>query len=102
MQAVQVKAGHRFGTLGVNQLVRFGSHFAKVDGQLIALICSLEQDSPAQTLFLKGENVTFTDGPFAGIEAVYQTTDTENRSMILLNILSKQVAMRIDTASLRK
>ena len=89
-------------TLGANQLVRFGGHPAKVDGQLIALIRSREQDSPAEPLFSEGENVTVTDGPFAGLEAIYQNTDAESRSMILLNILSKPAAMRIDTASLRK
>ena len=49
-----------------------------------------------------GDNVTIADGPFAGLEAIYQNTDAESRSMILLNILSKPVAMRIDSASLRK
>lgn len=89
-------------TLGVNQLVRFGGQPAKVDGQLIDLIRSRAQGTQAQPLFATGENVTVADGPFAGLEAVYQTTDAESRSMILLNILSKPVAMRIDTASLRK
>ena len=42
------------------------------------------------------------DGPFVGIEAIYQTPDAESRSLILLSILSKSVPMRIDTASLRK
>jgi hypothetical protein len=32
----------------------------------------------------------------------YQTTDAESRSMILLEMLSKPVRMRIGTASLRK
>jgi len=89
-------------TLGVNQLVRFGGQPAKVDGQLIDLIRSREQGIHAQALFSAGDNVTVADGPFAGLEAIYQNTDAESRSMILLNILSKPVAMRIDTASLRK
>jgi transcriptional antiterminator RfaH len=89
-------------TLGVNQLVRFGGQPAKVDGQLIDLIRSREQGAQAQPLFLAGDNVTVADGPYAGLEAIYQNTDAESRSMILLNILSKPVAMRIDTASLRK
>jgi transcriptional antiterminator RfaH len=38
----------------------------------------------------------------AGIEAIYQTADAERRSMILLEILSKPVAMQIDPARLRK
>ena len=89
-------------TLGVNQLVRFGGQPAKVDGQLIDLIRSREQATQAQPLFSAGDNVTVADGPFAGLEAIYQNTDAESRSMILLNILSKPVTMRIDTASLRK
>ena len=89
-------------TLGVNQLVRFGGQPAKVDGQLIDLIRSREQGPHVQPLFSAGDNVTVADGPFAGLEAIYQNTDAESRSMILLNILSKPVAMRIDTASLRK
>ena len=89
-------------TLGVNQLVRFGGQPAKVDGLLIDLIRSREQGSHTQPIFSAGDNVTVADGPFAGLEAIYQNTDAESRSMILLNILSKPVAMRIDSASLRK
>jgi len=89
-------------TLGVNQLVRFGGQPAKVDGQLIDMIRSREQGTLAQPLFSAGDNITVADGPFAGLDAIYQNTDAESRSMILLNILSKPVAMRIDTASLRK
>ena len=89
-------------TLGVNQLVRFGGQPAKVDGQLIDLIRSREQGTHEQALFSAGDNVTVADGPFAGLEAIYQNTDAESRSMILLNILSKPVTMHIDTASLRR
>jgi|GEM_PF-90865 len=89
-------------TLGVNQLVRFGGQPAKVEGQLINSIRSREQGTQAQALFSAGDNVTVADGPFAGLEAIYQNTDAESRSMILLNILSKPVSMRIDTASLRR
>jgi transcriptional antiterminator RfaH len=89
-------------TLGVTQLVKFGGTPAKVDAQLIDLIRAREQSSPAQPIFTAGEYVVVADGPFAGLDAIYQTTDAESRSLILLNILSKPVSMRIDTASLRK
>ena len=49
-----------------------------------------------------GPMSTCADGPFAGIEAIFKTADAESRSMILLEMLSKPVAMRIETASLRK
>ena len=89
-------------TLGVNKMVTFGGHPAKVDGQLIDHIRFRETSHSAQPMFAPGEHVVVADGPFAGLEAIYQTTDAERRSMILLEMLSKPVSMRIDTTSLRK
>ena len=89
-------------TLGVSQLVRFGGQPAVVDSILIELLRSREQVGQPERLFKAGERVVVADGPFVGIEAIYQTANAESRSMILLDMLSKPVAMRIETASLRK
>ena len=89
-------------TLGVSKLVYFGAQPAKVDEQLIALLQSREQALPAETIFHPGDAVVVTSGPFAGIEAVYQTSDPERRSMILLEILSKPVTLQIETGQLRR
>ena len=89
-------------TLGVSQLVRFGGQPAVVDSRLIELLRSREQVGQPERLFKAGERVVVADGPFVGIEAIYQTASAESRSMILLDMLSKPVAMRIETASLRK
>jgi transcriptional antiterminator RfaH len=89
-------------TLGVTEMVRFGGHPAKVDAQLIELIRSREQSHLVQPKFAKGEQVVVAEGPFAGLEAIYQATEAESRSLILLEILSKPVPMHIDIASLRK
>ena len=43
-----------------------------------------------------------TEVPFAGIEGIYQMADGERRVMVLIEILSKPVAVRIAPASLRK
>jgi transcriptional antiterminator RfaH len=53
-------------------------------------------------MFHSGDSVVIADGPFAGIEAIYQTADAEHRAFILLEILAKPVSMRIDTTLLRK
>lgn len=89
-------------TLGVSQLVHFGGRLAKVEDQLIDLLRSREQVLPVNPLFRNGEAVVITDGPFAGLEAIYQTVDAERRSMILLEILNRPVLMRIDAANLRE
>ncbi|MDQ5927495.1 MAG: transcriptional antiterminator RfaH [Pseudomonadota bacterium] len=89
-------------TLGVSQLVRFGSQYAKVDDALVAMLRQREQVEPIEPLFTPGDTVVVTHGPFAGLEAVYQMTDAQQRAMVLLHILSQPVPVKIDTASLRK
>jgi len=89
-------------TLGVSQLVHFGARAAKVDDALVELLRQREQAMPLDTMFHSGDSVVVTDGPFAGVEAIYQTADADRRAFILLEILSKPVSMQIDTGRLRR
>ena len=91
-------------TVGVSELVCFGSRPARVDDALIATLREREaarQASPT-TLFASGDSVRITEGAFSGLEAIYQMNDAEGRAMVLLDLLSKPVAMTIDAASLCK
>lgn len=91
-------------TRGVNRLVSFGNEPAKIDDRLIDLLQQQEtafQARPEQ-LFKPGEKVQITEGAFAGIEGIYQMAEGERRVMVLIELLSKPVAMRISPASLRK
>jgi transcriptional antiterminator RfaH len=90
-------------TLGVSRLVTFGQIPAKIDDELIAAMLSKSEGSEVVLRhFEPGEQVVVTDGPFVGLEAIYQMADGEGRVMVLLNILSKQVKMTVSPASLRK
>lgn len=91
-------------TVGVSELVCFGSRPARVDDALIATLREREiaQQGTPTTLFAHGDSVRITEGAFAGLEAIYQMNDAEGRAMVLLDLLSKPVAMTIDAASLRK
>lgn len=89
-------------TLGVSQLVHFGARAAKVDDTLVDLLRQRERAMPTEAMFKSGDSVVIADGPFAGIEAIYQTTEAERRAFILLEILAKPVSMHIDAARLRK
>ena len=89
-------------TLGVSQLVHFGARAAKVDDTLVDLLRQRERVLPTEAMFHSGDSVLIADGPFAGIEAIYQTTDAERRAFILLEILAKPVSMHIDAGRLRK
>lgn len=89
-------------TLGVSQLVHFGARAAKVDDSLVDLLRQRERALPTEPMFHNGDSVVIADGPFAGIEAIYQTADAERRAFILLEILAKPVSMHIDAGRLRK
>jgi transcriptional antiterminator RfaH len=90
-------------TLGVSRLVTFGQIPAKIDDELIA---AMRSQSEAFEVVLRhfepGEHVVVTDGPFVGVQAIYQIADGEGRVMLLLNILSKQVKMTVAPTSIRK
>lgn len=91
-------------TKGVNRLVSFGMEPAKVDDGLIDQIKLYEarlQGEP-ERLFNAGERVQLIEGPFAGIEGVYQMTDGEQRVMVLIELLSKAVTVQVSPAGLRK
>lgn len=89
-------------TQGVSQLVHFGGSAAKVDDNLVGLLRQRERALPTEAMFHRGDSVVIADGPFAGVEAIYQTADAERRAFILLEILAKPVSMHIDAGRLRK
>ena len=91
-------------TKGVSRLVTFGQEPAKVSDELINLLrfqeTSAHQD--AAKLFTPGERVLLTEGPFAGIEGIYQIADGERRVMVLIELLSKPVRIPVSPVGLRK
>ena len=91
-------------TIGVSELVCFGNKAAKVDEALIDMLREREawQGEQPKSLFNKGENVVITKGAFVGLQAIYQMNDSEGRAMVLLDLLSKPVAMKVNADGLRK
>lgn len=75
-------------TVGVSQLVRFGSRFAHVSQDLIAWVQEQTKVTKVDEKFKEGDLVTVTQGPFKGIEAIFKTYDGEKRAVLLLNILA--------------
>lgn len=91
-------------TLGVNRIVSFGSEPARINDNLINLLKLQEttlHDEPKR-LFSPGDRVQLTAGAFAGIEGIYQMADGEQRVMVLIELLSKPVAIPAYPATLRK
>ena len=91
-------------TKGVSRLVSFGVEPAKVADSLVEALRAQEASVQAEPerLFKQGEHVRLTEAPFAGIEGIYQMADGERRVMVLIELLSKQVQVRVAPANLRK
>ena len=90
-------------TTGVSRLVSFGQVPAKIDDLLVDTIRALVlREGVQQRHFEPGEVLRINDGPFAGLEAVYQMPDGEARVMVLINILSKKVSLSLEPPSLSK
>ena len=89
-------------TIGVSNLVQFGQRTAKVSEALIEALRTRELSIPARELFQAGDAVTITTGPFAGLDAIYQTSNAERRAVILIELLSKTIGLQINNASLIK
>ena len=87
-------------TLGVWTLVQFGGNPAKVAHELIDWLRQREHNFDPLHLFNPGDTVSITEGPFKGLEALYQGVDGEHRALILLEILSKPVRMTVDAGAL--
>jgi transcriptional antiterminator RfaH len=91
-------------TWGVSGLVSFGSEPAKINSCLIDLLRKQEHvlSKYPQRLFSAGETLLVAEGAFAGLQAVYQMPNGENRAMVLIELMGKYTKMQISPASLRK
>lgn len=76
-------------TLGVQQLVRFGTEFAQASESLVSDIRAMEallRRDPEPLPFKAGDEVEIIEGPFAGITAkVFACAD--NRVLLLFQLL---------------
>lgn len=95
-------------TLGVTGLVRFGNALIPVPDNIIEFLKQTESPTTGlhdanKPLFQKGDKVEIMDGPFAGIEGIFQMQKGEDRVMILIELLGRQnkVAVELDIVSKR-
>ena len=49
-----------------------------------------------------GDSVVITEGAFEGLQAIFSEPDGEARSMLLLNLLNKQIKQSVKNTDFRK
>jgi len=84
-------------TTGVTSLVRFGLHPAKAPTGLIDTLRAMEAQhaQSAACPLVPGDLVSLREGPFAGLQAVYQCQDSNARIILLLNVMSRPVRIQV-------
>ncbi|MFG1175745.1 transcription/translation regulatory transformer protein RfaH [Erwiniaceae bacterium CAU 1747] len=90
-------------TRGVSHFVRFGNQPAIVPEKVIHAL----QNEPVLAsvddgLAQPGDKVVITEGAFEGLQAIYTEPDGEARSILLLNLLNKQVIRSVSNSQFEK
>ena len=89
-------------TTGVTSLVRFGLQPAKAPIGLIDTLRAMQEEhaqSAARPLEA-GDLVSLRDGPFAGLQAVYQCQDSSARITLLLEVMSRPVRVQVGSRAM--
>ena len=91
-------------TKGVLNFVRFGINFAKIPDKVIDLITQNEKNTANKIKninnFKKGDKVQINDGVFKSCIAIFQSIKSDERVLILLNLLGQEQTININKKSL--
>ena len=87
-------------TRGVTHLVKFGGVPARLPSGWIDVF--QHQTTAPRKLFESGQRVVVTQGPFSGLEGIYQMPDGESRAIVLLELLSKPCKGAFPVEALRR
>ena len=87
-------------TRGIRHIVRFGGLWCEVPKVMIYNMMCHEDSDELRARMSKlpkcGDKVRIKSGPFSGLEAIYLEPDGETRSILLLDMLQKQVPHTLD------
>lgn len=91
-------------TKGVNGFVRFGPEAARVPEQLIIALKAQENTLGERAIdldrFHQGDKVHIKEGPFAGLQAIFEKYEGAERVIVLLEILHKQTRLPLSPVQL--
>jgi transcriptional antiterminator RfaH len=85
-------------TLGVIQLVRFGTVPARVPNDWVEAMRL--QPAIHEKLFNAGDKLLIGNGMLKGLDAIYVQPDGETRAMVLINLLNKPHMVSYETTNL--
>jgi transcriptional antiterminator RfaH len=91
-------------TLGVSNMLRFGGKPATIGNEIIETLRQQERDNaetPEPEVPVKpGDRVRVMDGPFAGLEGIFQNNSKDARVIILMELLGRENRVSVDRDSI--
>ncbi len=88
-------------TRGVLKIVSFANKPAAISNEVIQHIKD-SLDSVAEQGGIKpGQAVQLNEGPFEGINAIFQAYDGEERAIVLINFMQKQQRVKVPVSALK-
>ena len=91
-------------TKGVLYFVRFGLSYAKIPDSIIEFIKTNELNTAKQlkniNKFKSGDKVQITDGVFKNCIAIFKSFKSDERVILLINLLGQQQKLTIEQESL--
>jgi len=90
-------------TVGVSQLVRFGQTLVSIPAEIVDYLRTREDEQSGcyvreSDQFSQGDAIEILDGPFAGLQGVYESASSEERVIVLLDILGDANRLSLSSA----
>ena len=89
-------------TKGVSHLVNFGGLAVSMDDQTMDNLQQKIDKALVVKVFSIGDKVEILKGPFKGMEAIFNTYKGEERAMLLLNFMAKNLTAKFDLRDFKK
>ena len=89
-------------TKGVSHLVNFGGLAASLDDETMDDLQKKIEKALVVKVFSIGDKVEILKGPFKGMEAIFNTYKGEERAMLLLNFMAKNLTAKFDLGDFKK
>lgn len=88
-------------TYGVLRVVRFAGKPAPIEDAVIDQIKTSMNKVAEQGGIKKGQKVELEEGPFKGINAIFQAYDGEERAIVLITFMQKQQQVTVPVSALK-
>ena len=87
---------------GVSYLVNFGGLAASLDDETMDNLRQKIDNALLVKVFSVGDKVEILNGPFKGMEAIFNTYKGEERAMLLLSFMAKNLTAKFDLRDFKK